>query len=265
MKIAAALATCLCLAVPCFAQSQSVMMEDLTGEEVQAAVAGGKTTLIYNGGATHADGPAVAVGKHLFIARYVAQRAAEELGNALVLPINPYAPASGQMEGSPTIPSRFVRAGTISLSDETYGLVTKEVINSAIVAAGFKNAIILGDHGPQQDVLKRVAAELDLEWKPKGVRVYFIPVYAEQADFFKNYLAKQGGVPRRDPTCACPDRQVMIDDAAELQVLDSKLVRLDKMPPDDRKVALPRLGKLFLDGKVSATVRHIRKLTAVAK
>src|SRR5439155_17918485 len=137
-----------------FAQTRSVWVADYTGQEAMAPVAAGKTTLIYCGGATHADGPVVTTGKHVHVGGYVAERVAQELGNALVLPINPYAPASAQMaHTSPA--SAAVVGGTVSLSDETYALVTKDVINSALravresegfVGPGFKYVMVMSDH-----------------------------------------------------------------------------------------------------------------------
>src|SRR5207237_8976566 len=157
---------------PAFAQPGSVWIADHTGQEVMAAVAAGRTTLIYLGGATHADGPIVATGKHVNVGRYVAQRVAEQLGNALVLPINPYAPASAQMNHTSPASAAIV-GGTVSLSDETYALVTKDVINSAlravresegIVGAGFKSVMVMSDHSQGQDNLQRVARHRDADW-----------------------------------------------------------------------------------------------------
>ena len=62
-------------------------MEDYSQAELEAAVASGKTTLIYSGGSS------MAVANHVEVARYVARRVAEELGNALVLPVTPDAQA----------------------------------------------------------------------------------------------------------------------------------------------------------------------------
>ena len=73
------------------AQSKSVLIEDLTWMEVRDAIAEGKTTAIYYAASTEQNGPGVALGKHIFIAHYAAQRIAEELGNALVYPTMPYA------------------------------------------------------------------------------------------------------------------------------------------------------------------------------
>ena len=56
------------------------------------AIVAGKTTAIYYTGAIEQNGPGVALGKHLFIAHYLAQRIAEQLGNALIYPTMPFAP-----------------------------------------------------------------------------------------------------------------------------------------------------------------------------
>ena len=76
-----------------FSQPTSVMIEDLTTTEVADAIAAAKTTAIYYVGGAHENGDAVAIGKHNILVNHLARRIAEELGNALVYPINPYAPA----------------------------------------------------------------------------------------------------------------------------------------------------------------------------
>jgi hypothetical protein len=245
------------------AQSRSVWIADYTGQEIMAAVAAGKTTLIYCGGATHADGPAVATGKHVNVGRYVAQRVAEELGNALVLPINPYAPASAQMNHTSPASAAIV-GGTVSLSDETYALVTKDVINSTLravreseglVGPGFRNVMVMSDHSQGQDTLQRVARDLNAEWRSKGVRVYYIDLAPVGKRLMEEYLKKLN-IPAA--------RMTPIDDETELMFVDRdhQWVRQDKIPSDERTVATPETGKIFVDFKISAVVQQIRKLTA---
>ena len=133
-----------------FAQSRSVLIEDLTWTEVRDAIAAGKTTAIYYAASTEQNGPGLALGKHIFIAHYTAQRIAEELGNALVYPTMPYAPA-----GDPIKKTGHMRfPGTVSVSEETFGAVARDVALSAI-AAGFKNVALMGDHGGGQQTLKK--------------------------------------------------------------------------------------------------------------
>jgi creatinine amidohydrolase/Fe(II)-dependent formamide hydrolase-like protein len=58
---------------------------------VRDAIAGGKRTAIIYVGSSEQNGPHIIIGKHNFIARYAAQRIAEELGDALVYPTLPFA------------------------------------------------------------------------------------------------------------------------------------------------------------------------------
>ena len=74
------------------AQLPSVFIEDLTWTEVRDAIAAGRTTAIYYAGSTEQNGPHMALGKHNFIAHHAAGRIAEQLGNALVYPVLPFAP-----------------------------------------------------------------------------------------------------------------------------------------------------------------------------
>ena len=264
MKIVATAFVVIGLGMAGLAQSRSsIWIADYTGQEVMAAVAGGKTTLIYCGGATHADGPIVATGKHVNVGRYVAQRVAEELGDALVLPINPYAPASAQMNHTSPASAAIV-GGTISLSDETYALVTKDVINSALRAvresegftgSGFKNVMVMSDHSQGQDTLQRVARDLNAEWRSKGVRVHYVDLAPIGKRLMEDYLKKLN-VPAA--------RMTPIDDETELMFVDRdhQWVRMDKIPSEERKVATPETGKIFVDFKIKAVVEQIRKLTA---
>ena len=265
MKILATSLFVLGLVAPGLAQSRSVWIADYTGQEVMALVAAGKTTLIYCGGATHADGPAVATGKHVNVGRYVAQRVAEELGDALVLPINPYAPASAQMNHT-SASSAAIVGGTVSLSDETYALVTKDVINSALravresegfVGPGFKNVMVMSDHSQGQDTLQRVARDLNTEWRSKGVRVYYVDLAPVGKRLMEDYLKKLN-IPAA--------RMTPIDDQTELMFVDrdKQWVRQDKIPSDERKISTPETGKIFVDFKVNAVVEQIRKMTAAA-
>jgi hypothetical protein len=129
MKIVVAVLIAFLLGALGRAQSGSVWVEDYGADAMKAAVAAGKTTLIYYGGSS------LAVANHREVARYVAERVAEELTNALVLPIIPN-------------------------DAEAYGAV-----NRAITVGGFKNVMIMGDDGPPSGdmTLENVAKKLDLD------------------------------------------------------------------------------------------------------
>ena len=244
------------------AQSKSVLIEDLTWMEVRDAIAGGKTTAIYYAASIEQNGPGLALGKHLFIAHYAAQRIAEELGNALVYPTMPYAIA-----GDPIKKTGHMRfPGTVSLSEETFGAVAREVAISAL-AVGFKNVALMGDHGGGQQTLKKVAEALNAEWSPKGVHVYYIPdLYYKEKEQMKEYLTKRN---------MAIDEHAGIDDTSEVMFIDkeNKWVRKDKLAPDDGKMgvrgdptqASVELGKMFIEFKIKNAVTQIRSLTADKK
>ena len=229
------------------AQSTSVMIDDLTTTEVQAAIDAGKTTAIYYVGGTHQNGSAVALGKHNLIAALVSRRVAEELGNALAYPPNPYAPAGNPIEKTGHM--RF--AGTISVSHETLAAVSRDVAISAL-ATGFTHVVMLGDHSETQSVIREAATALDAEWRARGGRVFFIPVYEEGEGRMREILAARG-VP--------PNQMTPIDDASEIMALDAdRWLRPDQLADEIAAVASADLGRQFIDGKVEVAVASIREL-----
>src|SRR6202049_1906556 len=74
-------------------QVPSVWIDDLTWPEVRDAIAAGRRTAIVYVGSSEQNGPHMVIGKHNLVARHVAQRIAEELGDALVYATLPYAVA----------------------------------------------------------------------------------------------------------------------------------------------------------------------------
>ncbi len=138
----------LLLAWPAFAQVPSVFIDDLTWPEVRDAIAGGKTTAIVYVGSSEQNGPHMVIGKHSFVARALAQRIAEELGDALVYPILPYAVAGNAL--TRTGHMRF--PGTVTLTPDAFFGVVRGVGQSALTA-GFKVVLMMGDHGGGQDEL----------------------------------------------------------------------------------------------------------------
>src|SRR5260370_30211022 len=127
------------------------------------------------------------IGKHNFIARALAQRIAEELGDALVYPTLPYAVAGNAL--TRTGHMRF--PGTVSLPPEVFFGVVRGVGQSALTA-GFKVVALMGDHGGGQDELALAAKELDGEVRASGTRVLFIgDLYAKSRVQIRDILSKR--------------------------------------------------------------------------
>lgn len=244
----------------------SVYIEDLTWPEVRAAIAAGKTTAIIYAGSTEQNGPHMALGKHNFVAHYVAGEIAKKLGNALVYPTMPFAPT-----GSSELRTGHMRfPGSVSISDEMFFGVIRQVAQSAL-AAGFSNVFIMGDHGGGQDDLLLAAKSLDQGDKPdSNAHVYYVPdLYYKEKQQMKAYLDE-----RRIPA----DEHAGTDDTSEVMFLDAKKwIRSDKLAPSTEKdepatgvngdptKATPQLGKMFLGFKIDNAVNEIHQLLAAQK
>src|SRR5438128_4641864 len=160
-----------------------VEFEMMTWPEVKAALEAGKTTaLVYTGG-TEQRGPQNVNGGHTLMGREIVKRIALRLGNAIALPVLPYTPNSA----SATLP------GTIGLTPEILGIVLERISEQAIVT-GFKNIILMGDHGGGQPATyAAVAKKLDEKYAPQGIHVYFCDeVYAKAQGDFDKYLESKG-------------------------------------------------------------------------
>jgi creatinine amidohydrolase len=241
-----------------FAQPKSVLIEDLTWTEVRDAIAAGSTTAIYYAGSIEQNGPGMALGKHLFLAHYISQRIAQQLGNALVYPTMPFAPT-----GDPVKKTGHMRfSGSVNISDEATRLVAHDVALSAI-SAGFKNVVLMSDHGGAgQEALKKVAAELDPEWGPKGAHVYYIPdLYFKEKEQMRKYLTERK---------MAIDQHAGVDDTSEVMYIDKehRWIRKEKLAADTGKMgvsgdptqATPELGQMFVNFKIEDAVSQIKLL-----
>ena len=167
----------------------SVFVEELTWTELRDAVAAGATTVIVPVGGTEQSGPQLVLGKHNVRVKVLAGRVAQSLGNALVAPVIAYVP-----EGSIDPPAAHMRfPGTISIPEGAFES-TLEGAARSFRRAGFRDIVLIGDHGGYQKSLAKVAAKLDREWAASAVRVHAVEEYyrAFERDFAA--LLKQQGL-----------------------------------------------------------------------
>ena len=254
----------LAIAAPRLHAQRSVYIEDLTWPEVQHAIQSGKTNAIVYTGSTEQNGPHMAIGKHNFIARYLAGAIAIKLGDALVYPTLPFAVTGDAVRK--TAHMRF--PGSVTLTPQTYHAVVHDVALSA-ADAGFKNIFIMGDHGDGQDVLGAVAKELDAQWRPRGVRIFYVPdPYFKAKQQARAYESSHG--------ITTHDVHAGTDDTSELMALDAqhRWIRGDKLAPSagaqtavtgvdgDPTKATPALGNVFLQYKIDDAAAQIRQLIA---
>jgi hypothetical protein len=110
---------CFCLLLVCLPAAHAadtVFLEELTWTELRDQIRDGKTTIIVPIGGTEQNGPHMALGKHNLRVRYLSEKIARALGNALVAPVIAYVP-----EGALAPPTAHMRfPGTITVPNEVF-------------------------------------------------------------------------------------------------------------------------------------------------
>lgn len=237
----------------------TVFMEEMTWMEIRDALKAGRDTVIVATGGLEQNGPYLVSAKHNIILRATTEAIARKLGNALVSSIIQFVP-----EGDIDPPSGHMKyPGTISLTEETYRKLITDICAS-LRAHGFKDIVLIGDSGGNQDGLKAVAAELNARWSDGQTRLHFIPEYFDYAGVAK-WLESQGIKQGNDG---------IHDDfaiTAQMMVIDPSAVRMDEriaagkfringidLAPAEKTI---EWGKKIVDYRAEQTVKAIRTAT----
>jgi len=240
-----------------------VEFEMMTWPEVKAALAAGKTTaLIYTGGTEH-RGPQNVNGGHNLMARETVKAIALKLGNAIALPVLPYTPNNA----SATL------TGTIGLTNELLAAVLERIGDQAI-ATGFKNVILMGDHGGgQPNVYRDTAKKLDDKYGPTGVHAYYCDeVYSKRMADFDAYLKSQSLPAGGHATIG--DTSEMLYLGGDKGWVRKELIKTAVSAPQgqpsngisgDGRASTAALGKRVFDMKIEYAVRQIQQFLAATK
>ena len=214
-RLLAAIAIVSMVAAPAFAQKTAakptaktpaaakkaslVEFEMMTWPEVKQAIADGKTTALFYTGGTEQRGPQNVNGGHTLMGREIVRAIALRLGNAIAMPVLPYTPNNASAD----LP------GTIGLTPEILAAILERVSEQAI-ATGFKNVVIMGDHGGgQPQTYTEVAKKLDAKYAPQGKHVFYCDdVYIKAQGDFDKWL-EQHGYPRSSHA-GIPDTSMML-------------------------------------------------------
>lgn len=176
-----------------------VEFEMMTWPEVKAALEAGRTTALFYTGGTEQRGPQNVNGGHTLMGREIVRTIAVRLGNAIAMPVLPYTPnnASAQLPG------------TIGLTPELLGAILERVTEQAMTT-GFKNVVLMGDHGGgQPQTYAEVAKKMDARYAPEGKHVYFCDeVYAKAQGDFDKWLEAHGYP--RSSHAGIPDTSTML-------------------------------------------------------
>lgn len=241
----------------------SVFIEDKTWTELRDEVKAGTTTIIIPIGGTEQNGPAMALGKHNFRVKFLAEKIAAKLGNTMVAPTIAYVP-----EGNIDPPESHMKfPGTISIADKTF----EDMLASAARSfkhAGFKTIVLIGDHGSYQSDLTIVADKLNGEWKGSAWvfadRDYYNISQHQYVDALKANGAKDSeigthaGLADTSLMLAVDPSKVRSDRIAT----GPKLGRAEGVYNGDPRNSSAKYGQLGIDLIVNGTVLAIQKFTA---
>lgn len=238
----------------------------MTWPEVKAAIDAGKTTALFYTGGTEQRGPQNVNGGHTLMGQLTVKEIALRLGNAIAMPVLPYTPNNA----SATLP------GTIGLTPELLSAILERVSEQAI-ATGFKNVVIMGDHGGgQPNAYKSVADKLEAKYASQGIHVFFCDeVYAKAQDDFDKMLAEKGlpvsshaGIPDTSEMLFLGGqawtREELIPTAVGDPVMergaprDPNAKRINNGITGDARKSTRAIGKMAFENKVSYAVRQIK-------
>ena len=241
----------------------ALMLDALTWTEVRDRIAAGHTTVLLPIGGTEQSGPHMVLGKHNVRVQVLAGLIAQSLGQTLVAPVLAYVP-----EGSIDPPAAHMRfAGTISVPEAAFEAVLDAAARS-FKRHGFKDVVLLGDHGGYQKSLLRVAARLNKEWAGSGCRVIALAEYYRAAQAgHAELLAARGFMAAEIGTHAG------LADTALSLAIDPALVRRDLLAAaakggeplgvyGDPRRATAELGQIGVDRIIETSVAALRRQLA---
>jgi creatinine amidohydrolase len=249
----------------CAISYAQVDLEMMTWPELKKAMQEGKTTaLVYNGG-TETRGPQCVNGGHTLMAHATVIAIAEKLGNAIAAPVLPFSPNNANAN----LP------GTIGLTAPIFAAINEQVAEQ-LIKNGFKNVVLMGDHGGGQKELGEVAKKLSEKYAAQGIRVIFCEdVYSKANGDFDKYLtahnlpvSTHAGIPdtsemlylggdkgwvRKDLIATA------LGDPVERST-DPNAKRVNNGIRGDARPSTAALGKMIFDMKIDAAVAEIHKL-----
>jgi creatinine amidohydrolase/Fe(II)-dependent formamide hydrolase-like protein len=247
------------------AKGPLVEFEMMTWPEVKAALDAGKTTALFYTGGTEQRGPQNVNGGHNLMARATVKEIALRLGNAIAMPVLPYTPNNA----SAALP------GTIGLTPELLSATLERLAEQAIVT-GFKNVVLMGDHGGgQPNAYKSVADKLEQKYASQGIHVFFCDeVYAKAQGDFDKMLAEKGlpvsshaGIPDTSEMLYLGGQEwtreeliptALGDTLPRGATRDPNVPRINNGITGDARKSSRELGKMAFENKVNYAVRQIK-------
>jgi creatinine amidohydrolase/Fe(II)-dependent formamide hydrolase-like protein len=168
--------------------------------------------------------------------------------------------------------------GTIGLTGQLFADLNEQVAEQ-MIKNGFKNVVLMGDHGGGQKELGEVAKKLDEKYSSQGIRVVFCDeVYQKAQDDFDKWLtannypvSSHAGIPDTSEMLYLGGdkgwvRKELIATAVGDPVRkrgeprDPNAKRINNGITGDARLSTPELGKRAFDTKVTYAVDQIHRL-----
>jgi creatinine amidohydrolase len=238
---------------------RSVFLEELTWYEVRDAITGGNTVGIVPTGGTEKNGFHMTMGKHNFHIRKGAEMLAEKLGNALIAPVLQYVPESQATENTP---------GVLSCPGACFEHVVEAAARS-LKAGGFKDILLVGDNGGNQNGLRNVADKLNKEWEGSDTKVFALTDYYEKGhEYLEAWLLAQFGWDAQTvgSHAGIQDTSQMLyvkpEDVRKDRIAESFNNRQESSVSGDPTKATAEFGRIALEFKANAAVAQYRAMKA---
>jgi len=247
-----------------------VEIELMTYPEIYAAIhQQGKTTVLVVNGGTEQRGPHAVLGGHSLTARPQGVDIARKLGNALVAPVMPFSIAGGHLNAK--------TPGSVNIPGPVFAAVNEAIVDSMVVN-GFRNIVLMGEHGGGQEELEDVAKRTNAKYSRQGVHVFFCGDFYEktQNDFdqwmIANHLplSSHGGIPDTSlmmylggDAWVRKDKIVPGDPVLRPgQLRDPKTAPVNNGVTGDPRPSTPEIGKRYFDLQTRNAVAQIQRLIA---
>jgi len=253
-------------------QEAPVEIELMTYPEIYSAIHDqGKTTVLIVNGGIEQRGPHAVLGGHSLTARRQGVDIAHKLGNALVAPVMPFSIAGDHL--NPKTP------GSVNIPGPLFAAVNEAIVDSMVVN-GFKNIVLMGEHGGGQKELQEVATKTDGKYNPQGVHVYFCgDFYQKSQNDFQQWVTANGLPPSSHGGIS--DTSLMMYLGGDAWIRKDKMVAGDPlllpgMTRDpktplvnngiigDPRPSTPDIGKRYFDLKTRNAVAQIQALIGAA-
>lgn len=157
----------------------TVLMEEMTWKEIEAAVKGGKDTALVVAASVEQHGPHLPTATDTLIGQALAQAVAERLANALVAPVIRPALSRHHLDFPGTL---TLRLHTFVKVLEDYGLCLRR--------HGFQKAVFFVSHGGNADALKAFTPGIAKKLQPDLRVLYVYPLEKNVASLHAFLLEK---------------------------------------------------------------------------